>query len=111
MKELLARWASLEPAKCAKSSKNIFTIQANGEANNIYDPDSVNGLDLAWIQWAAQQAIIERGWSFELNYNPDCADPNSLYDAIVESYWSSDRDNIVVALLRAYLDTLEEAER
>lgn len=115
MRKLLEKWAALEPECCEKSSKNIFTVQIpTGEAKNIYDPDELTGLDLAWIQWAVQAAIVNRGWKLTLHYAPNCPDPNNPYDAEVSGDkvegWGFGPDNIVEPLLSAYLEALE-AER
>lgn len=106
MKKLLELWGKLEPEKCEKSSKNIFTVQTGEEAKNIYDPDGLSGLDLAWIQWAAQEAIVQQGW----RYNLECYKVTGIFEGIV--FFSSGHtrrpgNNPAEALLGAYLAVLE----
>lgn len=105
-RKLLELWAELEPARCEKSSKNIFTIEVDGDAKNIYDPDNLTGLDLAWIQWAVQAAIIGRGW----RYNLECYPVTGICEGLVffnSSHIRSPGNNPAEALLGAYLEALE----
>jgi hypothetical protein len=110
MRQLLQKWAEIEPGRCEKSSKNIFTIQTapdpmEAEAKNIYDPDNLSGLDLAWIQWAVQRAIVARGWRFEFRGF------SSGLGFQVELRGAPARDtNPAGALLKAYLKALEAAK-
>lgn len=112
MQELLKRWAGLEPGRCEKNREITYTIWTEpGAAKQVHNPDELSQIDLAWIQWAVQQAIVARGWSFELKYNPDSPDPRNPYDATVDSNksggWGFGNDGFTVPLLEAYLHTLE----
>lgn len=116
MRELLTRWAEVEPGRCEPSKSprlaNIFTVQAGEEAKNIYDPDNLSGLDLAWIQWAVQQAIVARGWRFDIQY------PRHSFPPYYTVVWVSDQSvnfdeteregpAIAETLLESYLKLLE----
>jgi hypothetical protein len=111
MRQLLQKWAEIEPGRCEKSGKNIFTIQTapdpmEAEAKNIYDPDNLSGLDLAWIQWVVQQAIIARGW----RWNLECYPVTGICEGIVffgSTHIRQREGGPAEALLSAYLETLE----
>lgn len=106
MRELLERWAKLEPDRCEKSSKKpLFTIRANEDEKNILDSDELSSLELAWIQWAVQAAIVSRGWYFSLSFHPLRAG----YRAEVggKRKWAEESTE---AFLSAYLAALEVAK-
>lgn len=134
MRQLLARWAAVEPEWCKNQNHHSFT--RDEEDDNFYikdgggdtwgwhlvisdsNPSDEEGYypykrnALMYIQAAVQDAIIERGWSIELNYNPGCSDPNNPYDAVVETSTSGDgwgfgNDGFTAPLLSAYLQALE----
>lgn len=121
MRELLARWAEVEPGRCKRedwpSGERILILTPSGGWQLVWDEEETGGYyptqpaAEAFTQWLVQQAIIERGWVFELKYNPDCPDLNNSYDATVDSNksggWSFGNDGFTVPLLEAYLHTLE----
>lgn len=110
MRDLLARWAAVEPERLKNLYDQAFRFDMGEYDHSIYFLyDDLSPIDLAWIQWATQQAIIARGWSFELSYNPDAS--SNLYEATVDSNksggWEFGNDGFVAPLLDAYLHTLE----
>lgn len=111
MRELLIKWAELETSRCEKSGKNVFTIEVDGEAKNIYGPDNLTGLDLAWIGWAVQQAVVSRGWGYSTGYDRTLVFGNCEADVEFSprSGAHEQGDNPAEALLKAYLRALEVA--
>lgn len=111
MRELLERWAKLEPAKCEWNGKNIFTIQAGEDARNIYDPDNLSVLyfDLAWIQWAVQAAIVSRGWSYKVGRDSHYGFgyEAEINDSTAEDKRAQGHSSAAEVLLAAYLAALE----
>jgi hypothetical protein len=120
IRELLEKWAELEPSRCRRETVGGFErllvlsplgwqlVMDEEEPGGYY---SSRPLTEAIVQYVVQQAIIARGWSFALNYNPDCPDPANPYDARVDGPtsegWGFGGENIVTPLLSAYLETLE----
>lgn len=116
MRELLRKWAELEPSRCAfETTPNLIQGEPNDEKAYVADAeknmrvvfDDVIGVpldedSLMRIQWAVQQAIIEREWYLCFEYLPRpkkfIVDVDNL-KAIA--------DNQVEALLSAYLKALE----
>ncbi len=69
MRELLTRWAELEPERCKPTQVADFCIFDREERRNYYiyfnDPEMFDQID--HIQGLVQKAIVARGWGFELN--------------------------------------------
>lgn len=110
MRDLLARWAATEPGKCHLHEEiEGFTVSSGKWWYLVLDSNLAEESNLIKIQWAVQQAIVSRGWSFELKYDPDWPDPR--YEATVDSNksggWEFGNDGFVAPLLAAYLHTLE----
>lgn len=124
MRELLARWAAVEPGRCKHTAtKNLITRDKDLEEIHLIDSagrwrmvlSDALGLDLEEddfmrIEWATQAAIIARGWAFTLTYDNES---NLKYSAKV----CIDKDNCInlgsedgltEALLATYLRTLEK---
>lgn len=113
MRELLKRWAELEPGRCS-----IKTLPDNLEEFFVtYDDGtfivftSTNVGDHYWqtkseslmrIQWAVQEATIKREWYFNLSFHPLRAG----YRAEVggKRKWAEESTE---AFLSAYLAALE----
>jgi hypothetical protein len=118
MKELLERWSKVEPSQCQLAGFQIFTVAGRGicadftysyTGTYIYEQELV----LAWLQYAVQQAIEARKWSFEMKR--DCWVFEPSYEATI---WTTKADgwhksdDPAEALLSAYLMALEgEGER
>jgi hypothetical protein len=111
MRDLLTKWAEVEPDLCELPTSprlpNVFSVQVGTAIKNIFDPDDLSDFDLAWIQWAVQQAIVERGWYFETYYTPMSG--YGVMVTIPSKCRAKDFSDtsIAEALLGAYLDTLE----
>lgn len=108
MKELLEKWAKLEPGRC-KQVADYYIVDSR--IVYLLRQDTLE-IDAGMrIQWAVQQAIVARGWAFELKYNASCPDPRNPYDATVDSNksggWGFGNNGFVAPLLEAYLNTLE----
>lgn len=125
MKELLERWAILEPDKCKRETRpnwdwheefEYFYIASEagnkGESghgwgwqlvlnHSGYHPDDNEALGR--IQWAVQQAIIARSGYFAIEYRPK----EQAYRAIALNDIGVWGLTPTQALLGAYLDALE----
>lgn len=103
MKELLKRWAELEPMLCKYLSDGV-ALPVNGEWVFIYATLFDANM---FIQYKVQQAIVARGWRFGIQHYSDdfqvwVAAPNGRY------CWSN-ADSPAEALLSAYVKALEQA--
>lgn len=126
MRQLLTRWAEVEPGRCLLVlAENLKPDKADCQEfylvdskrsqmvhSDVLDIDAESDDSLMRIQWAVQQAIVARGWYFEIKYDPNCADPKNPYDATVETStigdgWGFGNDGVTAPLLVAYLDALE----
>lgn len=114
MRELLARWAEVEPARCR------CQLKANGELERILiltpygwqltldteEPEEYYPNELhagMCIQLVIQQAIVERNLSLDIRYG------SSGWDVFIDGYegFAKGKKTVVEALLEAYLDILE----
>jgi hypothetical protein len=116
MRELLARWAELEPERCKHIKTGLQANRVEWEEFYISDGDqellthsdmhniscTSNGA-LMWIQWAVQQAIVARGWYFQVRYVPI----NKKFLASVGFTYDQIGDNPAEAILSAYLKEIE----
>lgn len=106
MKELLEKWSQLEPHLCQLMPEyqliDIRVSLIGGYTSHHVEDDSFTNLDLAWIQWAIQQAIVEKSYDLMTEYTPEYG-----YRAKVGIYTGYSDDNIAEALLTAYLKVLE----
>jgi hypothetical protein len=121
MKELLEKWATLEPARCEKRGY-YFTIKPDDYA--IYADDSGDRETLHIIQAAVEEAIDERGWARQVSnllVRPEDEGyrsvtgaggsatvsrlKNGIYDSTAE-HFSVQADTASTALLFAYLEAL-----
>lgn len=114
MKELLKRWAAMEPERCENLYNQAFRFHLEeGEyTHSIYPVDDyLSKPDLAWIQWATQQAIVSRGWGFELTLNTDWENRAESMVRYGVNWTSSPaiQSDPAEALLSAYLKALEES--
>jgi hypothetical protein len=108
MRELLIQWSKFEPDKCEWNGKNIFTIQTESGAKNIYDPDDLGHLDLAWIQWGIQEAITGHTWSYKIGYDAQYGFGHEAeIETGIHTVYRSNAANSVEALLTAYLVELK----
>lgn len=108
MRQLLEKWAEVEPGRCKRETRDFYVTLGD---NNFYlvITDSTPGgycpskeAALARVQWATQQAIIARGWYFELIYSLEYG-----YEATVGESDCTSQDNMAEALLSAYLAAIE----
>lgn len=115
IKGLLEKWSQLEPQLCRQDidtdefdySEVIYHVNNTPVYSTQYPENYYPDKDhsLARIQWAVQQAIIEKGWYFNIwqNYNEYRAETGPK----MPSPFFSKSDNPAEALLAAYLKTLE----
>lgn len=104
IRELLARWAEVEPGRCEKLQIDGSTVWATaGGTKQVYNPDELSQVDLAWIQWATQAAIIERGWYVQVRYIPR----QKQWLASVGFTYDQEGDGPAEAILSAYLKEIE----
>lgn len=133
IRELLRKWAALEPEKCKLETRpnqdwheEFEDFYIASEAGNEGEPGYGWGWQLVltdnrpggyhpWkseslmrIQWAVQEAIANRKWGFTLAYDSD-------YEAGISSdadwdTWSQGKHSAIAALLEAYIAALEMKE-
>lgn len=116
MKDLLKRWAELEPTLC-KFLKDDVALAINGEWVFIYTTPFYADM---FIQYTVQQAIEARGlnWSIWFDYDDQAYDEQgfrgfggSQHSASVftdnERYAREGEISAAEALLSAYLQALE----
>lgn len=91
LRELLERWAELEPDEFNED-----------DLETISDPESLARNDIqAKVQNAVQAVIISKGWTLSLEWNGE-------WEAWIKDKWTySDLDNPAIALLGAYIAALE----
>lgn len=107
MRKLLEKWATLEPALCRLSSLKPEDFELlndpKGRWWTIITEDS-----LMHIQAAVQDAIIARGWGFEMQFNTDWQNRTEVMVRYGVNWASSEpTDNPAEALLTAYLAAIE----
>lgn len=117
MRELLEKWAEVEPGRCKRETRDFYVTLGD---NNFYlvITDSTPGgycpskeAALARVQWATQQAIIARGWGFEMQFNTDWQNQTEAMVRYGVNWASSEpTDNPAEALLSAYLKALSAIE-
>lgn len=110
MKDLLKRWAELEPALC-KYTKNDVNILINGLCVSIYTTPFDADM---FVQYAVQQAIEARGLNWDISYLVDESEPpygGSQHTASVFTYGKryvrEGQISAAGAILSAYLKALE----
>jgi hypothetical protein len=115
MKELLERWAKLEPTRCegVYRGEGVFSVYVHlGREERVYRivHDLVESANAAnsWLQAAVQEAIEARGWEWRLSRIV------GMYRALVDPMRESLHDHPgyhagtpAEALLSAYLTALE----
>lgn len=105
MRELLARWAEIEPDLCKhdrwqdlfKEPRDEFRVSGKIAFSDQFRDEP----DLAWIQFATQQAIVERGWVYNLEWDGE------WYVWINDKWTGQDLENPAKAILEAYIAALE----
>lgn len=120
MKELLQRWAELEPERCripgnssTAEDQEVFIDEAG---HQIWNAQS--GLERGLVQIAVQEAIAARGWTIRVESLYHAMDDSYIYDSIVFASnggfnWRSFGEESTMAaesLLSAYLKALEKAK-
>lgn len=109
MRELLARWAEVEPDVCEDLYGQTIRLHLLDDSTYSIHPivDDLPVSHLAMIQWAVQQAIVARDWSFELSYYSILGSYGAEID--IDSHRSVNRpgSSPTEALLTAYLRALE----
>lgn len=124
MKELLEKWATLEPYLCKRETRpnkdwheefeDYLLFSTETKAWYLVYSDSFienYSLDkegmLMKVQWAVQQAIVEKGWHFKLMNYP--GNPITFF-AKVENRdygYSLEDSSLTKALLIPYIKMLE----
>lgn len=112
MRELLKRWAELEPDRCrqklAEMALEGFVFNLNDCWNLIHSKKANEADSLMRIQWAVQQAIVARGW----RWNLECYPLTGICEGMILislSYVLRRGDDPATALLTAYLAALENS--
>lgn len=116
IKTLLERWAKAEPERCkGHQFGEKFYLEVG---NCVFQPDLspfsvlVRGHRFEgeeaemWLQFAVQQAIIQRDWSFDLSFG------SLRYQTWLQAEWGNPSYSRVqktgaVAMLVAYIQALE----
>lgn len=127
IKGLLEKWSQLEPQLCKRETRpnqdwheefeDIFVASKTGwqlvyiDGSGAYST-RIKEEGLARIQWAVQQAIIEKGWYFKLNnfLNDKGFAAKIISDINKEEISLTISSNPTEALLAAYLKVLEVRE-
>ena len=111
MQALLARWAELEPERC----RNIEEVGAFGIKFGdsrfwglIRLDDLSEGVSLVQVQAAVQEAIVSRGWPFELTYYSILGHYDAEIDIDSHRSFCREGSNSAEALLSVYVKALEE---
>jgi hypothetical protein len=107
VKQLLQKWAELEPDACENLYGQTIRLHLSDDSSHGIYPlvDDLKIADLALVQWAVQEAIVARGWRFEFRGF------SSGLGFQVELRGAPARDtNPAAALLKAYLKALEAAK-
>lgn len=109
MKHLLERWSQLEPDICEDLYGQTIRLHMSDDSTYSIYPlvDELPIKELAMIQWAIQQAIIEKGWYLEMYYTP-----STYHEAIVINPSKAkdkaySQNSMAEALLTAYLKALD----
>lgn len=111
MKNLLEKWATLEPQLCEDLYGQTIRLHLSDDSSFSIHP-LINELpikEMAMIQWAIQQAIVEKGWYFKLNnfLNDKGFAAKIISDINKEEVTLTISSNPTEALLAAYLKALD----
>lgn len=105
MRELLVRWAKLEPDQCrAKAADDVVFVDAPGIGPLMFTGDGSPHAQLH-VQGAVQAAIEAHGMAWSIDFVNGHGD----YRATVDESESGGEPTAAAALLAAYLDALEAA--
>lgn len=118
MKDLLLRWAELEPERCKVHGDGWIEFELSDVRDvlitpEITDVDLKMGL-LASIQVAVQNAIEIKGHFWEVSFEPAVETGKACYLAEIEeasteqTIYRYDYTSAAAALLKAYLELLEK---
>lgn len=111
MRELLEKWAELEPLRCKPHNGfNCKLLMGSTWLPVHYDADLVTEQPV--ILWSTIAAIVARSWEFDLeNYGTNSdkfiANVFAIKPPIRSQYLAEDRANPAEALLSAYIQALE----
>lgn len=131
MRDLLTEWAKLEPEKCKRETRPNVDWQEEfedfyiaQEAGNKGDPGYGQGWQLIltdkeprgyfpWqsaalmrVEWAVQTAIVERKFNLSIDKKEQGMWHVFINDGIYQGW--ADSDNLAEALLKAYLEVIED---
>lgn len=106
MKELLERWAELEPEWCYTTDESsTFRLSYNLQNGHYINAANLSNEILAIIQRSVQNAIVARNWPFDLSFG------SYGYKAWVQAEFGNpayaEATGVVECLLSAYLKALE----
>jgi hypothetical protein len=123
MKELLERWAKLEPTRCegVYRGEGVFSVYVHlGREERVYRivHDLVESANAAnsWLQAAVQEAIEARSWRWELTspwrgdshtYTRYWCDLDASTSELDRPVIGQEGESAAEALLSAYLTALE----
>lgn len=114
MKDLLAKWAELEPAKCKPLDKSVYAVSI-GRRWYLIHPNARLLRDRAYLQLAVQQAVEARGLNWSISFLVDKSEPGyggSQHTASVFTYGKRYvREGLISAaeaILSAYLQAIAE---
>lgn len=111
MRELLKRWAELEPEKIdgeywddpvTGGAGSEFRIAGVAVYSDLFE---IGENDPALIQWAVQEAIKDKNWWFSLSKATDGA---GYWGRVKIAAFGAYNDDPAAALLAAYLEALEK---
>lgn len=122
MKDLLLKWAELEPeSRCRITYEDAVEFRLSTDRILIapldLEPEQYSEEMLAYIQFAIQDAIVSKGWDFHFESVRHSADGGTSYGSTVfaavedieTDFWGCS-SIAAESLLSAYLKALEAVE-
>lgn len=103
MRELLERWAELEPERCQLAGNFACVVLIQHVWRRVrYDANIVD--DRPRVLWAVIEAATARDWYFDISYLPG---PKQFHADVVLTLHRGKTTDPAEALLSAYIKALE----